>query len=153
METDGLKRLADGLPGGAGARVQWMGEYRNEDIVAEVFNRCDAVVVPSIRAENSPLVIHEAQQAWVPVITAGYGGMAEYVGHEENGLLFAHRDPDSLARQMRRLAADPELARSLGRRGYLQSDSGDVPDMQEYARAVAAGHSRRAGRGGRGGGA
>ena len=136
VETAGLKRLAHGLPGGAGARVEWMGEYRNEDIVADVFNRCDAVVVPSIWAENSPLVIHEAQQARVPVITADYGGMAEYVRHEENGLLFAHRDPESLARQMQRLAADPELARRLGRRGYLQSPGGDVPDMREHARAV-----------------
>ena len=56
-----------------------MTEYRNQDIVADVFNRCDAIVVPSIWAENSPLVIHEALQAGVPVITADYGGMAEYV--------------------------------------------------------------------------
>ena len=153
VETAGLRRLADGLPGGAGAQVEWMGEYRNEDIVADVFNRCDAIGVPSVWAENSPLVIHEAQQARVPVITADYGGMAEYVGHAENGLLFAHRDPESLARQVQRLAADPELARRLGRRGYLQSDSGNIPGMREHARAVAAGHSRRAGRGGRGGGA
>ena len=136
VETAGLKRLADGLPGGAGARVEWMGEYRNEDIVPDVFNRCDAIVVPSIWAENSPLVIHEAQQARVPVITADYGGMAEYVRHEENGLLFAHRAPDSLARQMQRLAANPELARRLGRRGYLQSEDGDIPDIREHARAV-----------------
>ena len=41
---------------------------------ADVFNHCDAIVVPSIWAENSPLVIHEALQARVPVITADYGG-------------------------------------------------------------------------------
>ena len=113
-----------------------MGEYRNEDIVPDVFNRCDAIVVPSIWAENSPLVIHEAQQARVPVITADYGGMAEYVHHEVNGLLFAHRDPESLARQMHRLADDPELAMRLGRRGYLQSADGNVPDIKDHALAV-----------------
>jgi glycosyltransferase involved in cell wall biosynthesis len=31
------------------------------------------------RDENSPLVIHEAQQARVPVITAAAGGMGEFV--------------------------------------------------------------------------
>ena len=136
VETAGLKALARSLPGIAGERVEWMGEYRNQDIVPDVFNRCDAIVVPSIWAENSPLVIHEAQQARVPVITADYGGMAEYVHHEVNGLLFAHRDPESLARQMQRLADDPELAARLGIRGYLQSEDGNVPDIRRHALAV-----------------
>ena len=136
VETQGLKMLARSLPGTAGERVEWMGEYRNQDIVPDVFNRCDAIVVPSIWAENSPLVIHEAQQARVPVITADYGGMAEYVHHEENGLLFAHRDPESLARQMQRLADDPGLAKRLGSRGYLQSADGNVPDMRDHALAM-----------------
>ena len=117
VETAGLKTLARNLPGAAGERVEWMGEYRNQDIVPDVFNRCDAIVVPSIWAENSPLVIHEAQQARVPVITAGYGGMAEYVRHEENGLLFAHRDTESLARQMQRLADDPGAGAAAGQPG------------------------------------
>ena len=93
-------------------------------------------MVPSIWAENSPLVIHEAQQARAPVITADYGGMAEYVHHEVNGLLFAHRDPESLSRQMQRLADDPELAVRLGDRGYLQSADGNVPDIRYHALAV-----------------
>ena len=136
VETAGLKALAWSLPGAAGERVEWMGEYRNQDIVPDVFNRCDAIVVPSIWAENSPLVIHEAQQARVPVITADYGGMAEYVHHEVNGLLFTHRDPESLSRQMQRLADDPELAMRLGSRGYLQSVDGNVPDIRDHALAV-----------------
>ena len=136
VETAGLMALARELPGGS--RVQWMGEYRNPDIVPEVFDRCDAIVVPSIWAENSPLVIHEALQAGVPVITADYGGMAEYVCHEENGLLFAHRNTGSLARQMQRLADDPRLAGRLGARGYLQSPDGNVPDMREHSLAVEA---------------
>ena len=136
VETEGLKALVPNSPGNAGDRVEWMGEYRNEDIIPDVFNRCDAIVVPSIWAENSPLVIHEAQQARVPVITADYGGMAEYVHHDVNGLLFAHRDPESLVQQMQRLANDPELASRLGSRGYLQSADGNVPDMRDHALAV-----------------
>ena len=115
------------------AVLKRMAEYRNQDIVPDVFDRCDAIVVPSIWAENSPLVIHEALQAGVPVITADYGGMAEYVGHEQNGLLFTHRDPASLARQMQRLVDAPAWAGQLGRRGYLQSGDGNVPDMTEPA--------------------
>ena len=135
-DTAGLMALADRLPNGAGKRVEWMGEYENRNIASDVFDLCDAVAVPSIWAENSPLVIHEAQQARVPVIAADYGGMAEYVHHERNGLLFDHRDPDSLAVQMRRLAESPRLAQTLGARGYLQSKNGDVPDMREHAAQV-----------------
>ena len=136
VETDGLKALARSLPDSAGSRIEWMGEYRNQDIVDDVFNRCDVIVVPSIWAENSPLVIHEALQARVPVITADYGGMAEYVHHERNGLQFAHRDPRSLTQQMQRLADDPKLSMRLGRRGYVQSDDGNVPDMVDHSLAV-----------------
>ena len=56
--------------------------------------------------------------------------------HERNGLLFAHRDSRSLAQQMQRLADDPQLAMRLGRRGYVQSDDGKVPDMVDHSLAV-----------------
>ena len=149
VETAGLKSLGRDLPGQAGKRIEWMGEYRNPEIVPEVFNRCDAIVVPSIWAENSPLVIHEALQAGVPVITANYGGMAEYIQHEENGLLFNHRDSESLAQQMQRLSDDPRLAQRLGEKAYLQSEDGHVPDMATHSTAVEAIYESLAGRGGK----
>jgi len=117
-------------------RIKWRGEYQNTDIVTGVFNQVDAIVVPSIWEENSPLVIHEAQQCRVPVITADMGGMSEYVEHEENGLLFAPRDSESLARQMKKIADDPALGEKLGQRGYLHSANGDVPDITSHAAAV-----------------
>ncbi len=135
-ETDSLVNMARKSLESARRRVEWMTEYENQHIVQEVFDRCDAIVVPSIWDENSPLVIHEALQARVPVITADHGGMAEYVIHERNGLLFAHRDPESLAAQMQRFVEDPELARRLGARGYAQSRDGNVPDMLKHSLAV-----------------
>jgi glycosyltransferase involved in cell wall biosynthesis len=59
----------------AGVSVEWRSEYKNSEIVSRVFNHIDCIVVPSIWDENSPLVIHEAQQCHVPVITANQGGM------------------------------------------------------------------------------
>ncbi len=59
----------------AGISVEWRSEYKNSEIIARVFNHVDCIVVPSIWDENSPLVIHEAQQCLVPVITANHGGM------------------------------------------------------------------------------
>jgi len=134
--TEGLRTLADRSPADNTLHLEWMGEYRNQDIVTEVFDHCDAIVVPSIWAENSPLVIHEALQAGLPVITADYGGMAEYIRHEENGLLFAHRDPAALAEQMQRLVDEPELGPCLGRRGYLQSEDGNVPSINQHVTEI-----------------
>ena len=142
QDTEALKALARALPGDAGGRIEWFPEYRNADIVRDVFDRVDAIVVPSVWAENSPLVIHEAQQAWVPVIAADAGGMAEYVRHGVNGLLFEHRSRKSLAGQMQAFVDDPALAERLGRRGYLYSQTGDVPAIEDHVRAVEAIYER-----------
>lgn len=144
-ETESLKAMARRLPPETGARIQWMPEYQNQHIIPDVLDRVDAVVVPSIWMENSPLVIHEAQQARVPVITADVGGMAEYVHHEVNGLVFEHRNPMDLSVQMQRLADDPDFARRLGARGYVQSDTGDVTGIDEHVRAVEAIYARALG--------
>jgi glycosyltransferase involved in cell wall biosynthesis/MoaA/NifB/PqqE/SkfB family radical SAM enzyme len=136
QDTEALKELARHLPGDASTRVEWLPEYRNINIVTDVFDEVDAIVVPSIWVENSPLVIHEAQGAGLPVITADAGGMAEYVAHEVNGLLFRHRDSVAMAAQMQRFVDDPELAARLGRRGYLFSEDGAVPGVHDHVAAV-----------------
>jgi glycosyltransferase involved in cell wall biosynthesis/MoaA/NifB/PqqE/SkfB family radical SAM enzyme len=136
QDSDALMDIAALLPAGVAERVEWLPEYRNQQIVRDVFDRCDAIVVPSVWVENSPLVIHEAQQARVPVITANAGGMAEYVHHEKNGLLFEHRSVASLAEQMQRFVDDPALAVRLGARGYPFSETGDVPGVVEHVEQI-----------------
>jgi len=85
QETKELQAISNTLPYNIKSKIEWMGSYRNENIVNDVFNKIDAIVVPSIWRENSPLVIHEAQQVRIPVITSNYGGMAEYVQDGVNG--------------------------------------------------------------------
>jgi len=136
QETQALKALAEGLGSGTAERVEWISEYRNQDIIREVFDRVDAIVVPSVWVENSPLVIHEAQQARVPVITANVGGMAEQVLHEVNGLQFEHRSSNSLAVQMRRFVDDPDLARRIGSRGYAFDAGGNIPAITDHVEEV-----------------
>ncbi|MET0396737.1 MAG: glycosyltransferase [Longimicrobiaceae bacterium] len=140
--TEALRALAAALPGDAPERVEWRPEYHNADIVREVFDHLDAIVVPSVWVENSPLVIHEALQARVPVVTADAGGMGELVRDGENGLLFKHREPAALRDAMQRLADEPGLAARLGARGCRQSESGDVTDMREHVREMEALYAR-----------
>ena len=126
--TNSLKQLADGY----GNHIEFRGEYANKDLVEKVLSNVDCIVVPSIWGENSPLVIHEAQECKVPVITADYGGMKEYVQHQVNGLLFEHRSIDSLVEQLNFAAQNPTKIQGLGSIGYLFSNDGTVPDIQAH---------------------
>ena len=137
-ETASLQSIVSTLPSHVQKRIEWKPEYRNQEIVADVFNHIDTLVVPSIWVENSPLVIHEALQVRLPVITANVGGMAEYIHHGVNGLLFKHRNPVSLAAQMEVLALNPTYAAQLGSRGYLQSKTKDIPCIKKHVSDVEA---------------
>ncbi len=134
--TAGLKQIASGFSADVQNRIEWLPEYSNLSIVEDVFNHVDAIVVPSIWVENSPLVIHEAQQVGVPVITADVGGMQEYVHHEINGLLFHFRNEASLTKQMQRLVDDPSLAEKLGQKRYLYSLDGNIPTIQNHVKTL-----------------
>lgn len=129
LATEALRQLA--VP--AQDRISFPGEYVNGEVFGRVLPGLDAVVVPSIWLENSPLVIHEAQQAGVCVVTADAGGMAEHVRDGVNGLLFRHRDEKDLARVLQRLVDEPGLAADLGSRGYLGTPDGRIPTIDEDA--------------------
>lgn len=116
--------------------IEFCGEYVNKNLANTVFANVDCIVVPSIWAENSPLVIHEAQECKMPVITANYGGMQEYVYHKINGLLFKHRDVDSLAEQMMWAIEHPKEMNEFGQNGYLYSGNGEVPTIENHCKQL-----------------
>jgi glycosyltransferase involved in cell wall biosynthesis len=132
QSTKNLKILAERCPN----EIQFMGEYINTNLAKEVFANVHCIIVPSIWGENSPLVIHEAQACKIPVITANFGGMSEYVQHLENGLLFEHRNADDLAEKMFFALQNPETMRVLGKRGYLYNTDGLVPNIIEHCLAL-----------------
>lgn len=134
--THPLKETVKSLPEKIQDRIKWLPEYTNSSIVQDVFDHVDALVVPSIWYENSPLVIHEAQQVGLPVITGNVGGMSEYVHHEYNGLLYEHRNVRDLAHQMQRLVDHPNWSRELGKRRYLFSKNGDIPSITEHVQEL-----------------
>jgi glycosyltransferase involved in cell wall biosynthesis len=134
--TPYLKKFAISLGEQVYTRIQWMGEFNSDRIVEEVFNKVDCIVVPSIWLENSPLVIHEAQQARVPIITANTGGMAEYVHEGVNGVLFNFRNTNSLANKMDYAITNPDAVIKLGNRGYAFSLTGDVPSVKEHVNKI-----------------
>ena len=89
-------------------RVKFRGRFENPE-VGKILSAVDALAAPSLWYENSPLTIHEAFLARVPVIASNLGGMAELVTDNVSGLLFSLRDAGALTRVIRRLLTEPGL--------------------------------------------
>jgi glycosyltransferase involved in cell wall biosynthesis len=90
------------------SKIQFHGRFGREAL-ASVYSQMDVLVAPSVWYENNPLVIQEAFAAGVPVVASRLGGMAEFVTHNVNGLLFEAGDPASLAAALTNLLAQPDL--------------------------------------------
>lgn len=105
------------------------GRYDN-DRLGEILGTLDAIVVPSVWYENSPLTIQEAQVAGVPVITSGEGGMAELVRDGVDGLLFRIGDPGDLRRALQSVIARPDLLERM------RAQAPHVPTIEAQAERI-----------------
>jgi glycosyltransferase involved in cell wall biosynthesis len=94
--------------------IQLHGPYENSRVHA-LMQEVDAVIVPSVWWENSPLVIQEALLARRPVICSDIGGLAEKVRDGLDGFHFRAGSARSLARLLEGLAREPERLRALSR--------------------------------------
>lgn len=75
----------------------------------------------------------EAMSCEVPTIGTNAGGVPELITSGEDGLLVPPKDPDALAKTLMRLAADPDMAKSIAQAGrarvVAQFDSSRGADM------------------------
>jgi len=110
--------------------IHFKGCY-NYNEISNVLSEIDVLVVPSIWYENSPLVIHEAFLAKIPVITSNLGGMSELVSHEKNGLLFEPGNIDELIEKMNIFIENPELIKTYSQETYVRSIQEDVEEIEE----------------------
>ena len=104
--TANLRARAQGLP------VRFMGSFGRERI-GDVYAQIDVLVVPSLWLENSPLVIHEAFMAGIPVVGARIGGIADLVDDGRTGLLYDPASSAELEAALRHLLEHPEHLRAL----------------------------------------
>ena len=126
-----LRTRAAGLP------ISFMGGF-DRTRTAEVFAQFDVLVVPSLWLENSPLVIHEAFMAGIPVVGARIGGIVDLVDEGRTGLLYDPASPLELQAVLRTLIENPqrlnelaEFARTMPRVKSI------VEDAQEWERTYA----------------
>ena len=112
-ERDSLERAV--REKGLNASVIFTGHV--EDI-SPYYAIADALALPS-HSEGSPNVLLEAMAAGLPVVATAVGGVPEIAINEQNALLVAPGDPDSLARALNRVLSDTVLARKLGKAAAL----------------------------------
>lgn len=117
----------------AGRPVQFMGSFDRERI-ADVYAQIDVLVVPSLWLENSPLVIHEAFMAGIPVVGARIGGIADLVDDGRTGLLYDPTSTAELEAALRRLIEHPErlneLAALARTRPHVKSIADDAREWE-----------------------
>ena len=117
-----------------GTFLGWIGD----DVLHTLYRIADLTVVPSIY-EPFGLVALEAMASGCPCLVADTGGLREVVPHEEVGLRFRSRDPESLASVAVRVLADDELGRRLVAEAYEHLRSFDWADVAEQTAGVYAG--------------
>ena len=91
-----------------------MGRF-SRDRAAEAYAQIDVLVVPSLWLENSPLVIHEAFMAGVPVVGARIGGIPDLLADGRGGLLFDPASPSALGATLQTLIDDPSRVQALAK--------------------------------------
>jgi glycosyltransferase involved in cell wall biosynthesis len=95
----------------------------------------DGFLLTSI-SEGIPLTVIEAMAAGLPVVGTRVGGMSEVVEEGVTGLLCPAGDDKALARELVRLADNPDLRAQLGEAGRQRAHArfSETRMMEEYAR-------------------
>ena len=100
-------------------RVRFLGH--RED-VPRLMAAADLVVLPSAY-EGLPNLVLEAMRFGKPVVATAAPGTTEVVVDGQTGVLVPVGDPPLLARAIRDVVRDPELARRLGEAGRARVDA------------------------------
>ena len=117
-----------------GKFLGWIGD----DVLHSLYAIADVCVVPSIY-EPFGLVALEAMASSCPCIVADTGGLREVVPHDEVGLRFRAKDPESLAEMTIRVLDDAELCRRLTADAFRHLERYDWGDVAERTSSLYAG--------------
>lgn len=99
---------------GVGTIVRFLG-LRTD--VPQLLAQSHVAVVPSRWDEAFGFAVTEAMAAGLPVVASNVGGIPEIVVDGQTGFLIPPASPAEIARCLRELGRDPEVARRLGANG------------------------------------
>ncbi|MFD7335369.1 glycosyltransferase [Streptomyces violascens] len=106
--------------------VRYVGLYDTAEC-QKAIARSVAVVAPSTWLEAFGLVVVEAMAAGVPAVAADHGAFVELVEDGATGLLHQPGEAASLASCLRRITAEPDRNREMGRAARSRYEQGFSP--------------------------
>ena len=122
-----LVLVGEGMPGGKLSLEQ----------VREKMKNCYCLAVPSI-SEGLPRVIMEAMALAKPIIASNVGGIPDLLKDGQNGFLFEPRNSDELAKKLKILLSDKDLAVKMGQKGrdLIQSQFSNEKYIANYLQMI-----------------
>ena len=97
--------------------VTWLG---HRDDIKEQIEACDIFVLPSYR-EGVPRTLLEASSLAKPIVTTNTVGCREVVDDGYNGFLVPVGDKKLLAKRIKELTNNQDLAKSMGKNGRIKA--------------------------------
>jgi phosphatidylinositol alpha-mannosyltransferase len=119
---DGRDRTAVNLlPGDLRGRILMLGAVRHE-LLPAYHAAADVFVSAAVGQESFGMVLVEAMAAGLPIVASDIPGYREVVRPDLDGLLFPAGNSDALARGVRRVLTEPDLAARLATAGRARAD-------------------------------
>jgi len=112
-ERKNLECLTSNL--GLSDKVEFKGRLSLEE-TKNIMKNCYCLVLPSL-SEGLGRVLMEAMALGKPIIGSNVGGIIDLVKDGENGFLFEKENSEDLAKKLKILLKDKNLAIEMGRRG------------------------------------
>jgi glycosyltransferase involved in cell wall biosynthesis len=108
--TSVMAETADEL--GIASSVELLG-YVSGPELARCYHEADAFVLPTYWAEGFPIVLCEAMNAGLPIVTTALRGAADRLEEGVNAIFVPARRPDLLAEALGRILCDDDLRTSM----------------------------------------
>lgn len=124
-----LRSMTEGLD------VRFAGTVEREALAA-LFAGIDALVIPSVWYENSPLILLQALATHTPVLVSDVQGLTEFIDPGRSGIAFPRGDAGALAQIIAALSAAPERLAEMSRQTEFSRTPADMADdvLALYAR-------------------
>ncbi len=127
--------------------VEYLG-VKSHDECMEYLMKARFLVLPSQCFEGSPMVLLEAMSAGKPVVVSNIGVLPAMVMHGVNGYVFVPGASNELSERMKRLYADPDGAREMGKKGRALFEEKYTREvnygmlMEAYRKAIEIGNGK-----------
>ena len=97
--------------------VNYLGKKYDQDKF-KIFHKSDIFILPTYyHNECFPLVVLEAMQFGLPIISSNEGGISEIVDNNVTGFVIDELNAENLAKKIIELVENTQLSKSMGKKG------------------------------------